>query len=108
MSETKHTPGPWTASCFLVTASNGREVTHTGLLGRRRSSHAEQSGGDEDEANAHLIAAAPDLLKALETYLAWEGAEVSPDRNHAACVAMLTAAESMARAAIAKAKGETP
>lgn len=32
-------PTPWTSNTFLVTAANGREVTHTGLLGRRRSSH---------------------------------------------------------------------
>ena len=53
MSE--HTPLPWRTDTFLVTASNGRQVTHTGLLGRRRSSHEGQSGGDEDEANAEYI-----------------------------------------------------
>jgi hypothetical protein len=51
---------------MLVIADNGREITHTGLCGRRRSSYPEQSGGDEDEANARLIAAAPDLLAACE------------------------------------------
>lgn len=66
VSESKHTPGPWKADTFLVTASNGREVTHVGLLGRRKSSFPDQSGVDECVANARLIAAAPDLLAALK------------------------------------------
>lgn len=53
-----HTPGPLQANCFLITAKNGREVTHTGLLGRRRSSHPGECGAKEDEGNARLIAAA--------------------------------------------------
>jgi hypothetical protein len=69
VSDFKGTPGPWMANCFLVTASNGREVTHTGLLGRRHSSSTGVSGGEEDEANARLIAAAPDLLAACEAVL---------------------------------------
>ncbi|MGH9462448.1 MAG: hypothetical protein ACRD1X_14625 [Vicinamibacteria bacterium] len=53
-----HTPGPWHANCFLVTAENGRGVTHCGLgLGKP----------EESEANARLIAAAPELLEALKS-----------------------------------------
>ena len=52
-----HTPGPWHNDCFLVTATQGRrEICHTGE-GRGTS--------EECEANARLIAAAPDLLAAL-------------------------------------------
>lgn len=65
MEDFNGTPGKWTASCYMVTADNGRQVTHVGLLGRRRASRDGQDGGVEDECNAQLIAAAPDLLAAL-------------------------------------------
>ena len=48
---------------------------------------------DEDKANAHLIAAAPDLLEALEALLDYENG------------IQKATAEQMARAAIAKAGG---
>lgn len=47
----------------------------------------------------------PDLLAALEAYIAWEDMELSKDRKHWDCVAALQRAEEMARAVIAKAKG---
>lgn len=52
---------------------------------------------DEDGANARLIAAAPELLAALETLVSW--ADNDPERNGYDFV-------QQARAAIAKAKGE--
>lgn len=85
-----HTPGPWKADCFLVTAPNvpfgqygGREICHTG--GGRGPS-------EECEANAHLIAAAPALLAALK------GVVRVADRQ--------TDEFDAARAAIAKAEGK--
>ena len=59
-----------------------------------RNSHPERAA--EMHANARLIAAAPDLLAALEAVLAW-GTDENYERAHAACEA--------ARAAIAKALG---
>ena len=50
-----HTPGPWKADCFLVTAFKNH-IGHTG--GFLPISRAEEA-----EANARLIAAAPDLLE---------------------------------------------
>lgn len=61
MSAPKWTPGPWRSrayglrpddgpTCFLIAESDGSEVART--LGYSR----------EDSANAHLIAAAPELL----------------------------------------------
>lgn len=62
-----HTPGPWTAQCFLVTAGHD-QITHCGGNLPNNRSH-------EAEANARLIAAAPDLLAALlsakETIKVW-------------------------------------
>lgn len=62
----KHTPGPWK----LHPCSNG------GLLLRRgdqmgRNTHIQSSLQILPEADAHLIAAAPELLEAAKTVLAW-------------------------------------
>lgn len=52
-----HTPGPWRADFFLVTQADGRnlEICHTGIIGRNKPSV-------QAEADAKLIAAAPELL----------------------------------------------
>lgn len=94
----KHTPGPWSmfSNGFAVgVCTHDSDVAWTffedrGLLDTARSR-------DEDEANARLIAAAPDLLQAC-IYLA-EGIE--------AC-GLTGVYLDQARAAIAKATGEQP
>ena len=90
-TETKHTPGPWyhegTPQPVIASESDpkGRDIALVRLW-----------DGDEAEANAHLIAAAPEMLEALEAVVAncghlnWEQEKALID----------------ARAAIAKAKGE--
>ena len=89
-----HTPGPWVvkqgdcdgSGAFSINAhTNGRTVFVAETIG----------GLDEEEDNAHLIAAAPDLLEALEELLA-----------HASSVGIGLYYEVMARAAIAIARGE--
>ena len=71
MSESKHTPGPWT-----VDWSDDGPLIYTGdlLIASVSGSteHVEVQGldGETTEANAWLIAAAPDLLAALERILA--------------------------------------
>ena len=90
---TKHTPGPWVKSAYGPWVS-------APCLGDRICVHEPFTDGrdgpvlprDEQEANAVLIAAAPELLEAL--ILA-----VEDEPN--ACFA------DTARAVIAKAKGET-
>ncbi len=85
---TKHTPGPWevfdTICIGVMSTPRECDVAHC-------SGHDSGRSRDEELANARLIAAAPDLLTALERILSYddqvEGAEA-------------------ARAAIAKAKGE--
>ena len=62
MSETKHTPGPWSA----------REPNGPGNGWRAGPAWlGEAPWSDETRANAHLIAAAPDMLAALEAALAY-------------------------------------
>lgn len=71
--ETKHTPGPW-------------YPTYDSFEGRHWVSQQPQGGtfwiaeilsgcmGDETDANARLIAAAPELLNALQDAMRWFGA----------------------------------
>ncbi len=105
MSDAKHTPGPWSFGpavpgakrCFYISGNhdaNNREVD-IGTV---------QGGYYSCEANARLIAAAPDLLAALKDTLdflerhsnRWDGV----NGKHPQLV--VTAA----RAAIAKAEGK--
>lgn len=88
----KHTPGPWVSIRYLD--SRFYELGSNEFHARLAFTHGE---GDTDEANMRLIAAAPDLLEALENLADYidERAgdnECRPLEN--------------ARAAIAKAKGE--
>lgn len=95
----KHTPGPW-----KVVENGGRMV---GVM-KGRSWVVYKSGNDcmmtdELEANANLIAAAPDLLEALELLLLTrtqerhlQGLKPGESPLHDRC-----------HAAIAKAKGES-
>lgn len=57
MTKTKHTPAPWThEGRGAVYAPDGRPIAHVW----------QNQGDDDREANARLIAAAPELLEALE------------------------------------------
>ena len=55
-----HTPGPWTVDAHRNIMATGGLVAFPGI-----------SAGFDQEANARLIAAAPDLLGALEEVLAY-------------------------------------
>lgn len=89
----KHTPGPWVFQAhdhWLPAVVIGESVWHAGLVtGRERPG--------EHEANARLIAAAPDLLAALKALLPWVAAPPSDSAE----------AWRAAQAAIAKAEGES-
>lgn len=77
-----HTPGPWEVI----------ELPHTGLIGIKRGDRVLNLEPDQ-EPDANLIAAAPDLLSALEALLA-----------DAPATGLMSVY--LARDAIAKAKGE--
>jgi len=72
MTGGKHTSGQWHLSCWdkndqpQITAESGRLVAIC--------AHECVAPKDELEANAHLIAAAPDLLEALENFSKLRGA----------------------------------
>jgi hypothetical protein len=105
MSESKHTPGPWEVIGLDIASKHGLGDT------KRRwiiAEVAEGAGGpgfpenqaDPAQANAHLIAAAPDMLEAAER-LVQELDAIRPDAMDEDLDAMPAL-----RRAIAKAKGE--
>lgn len=86
-STTNHTPGPWRvhAVAGLIQEANGHSIAaYTG------------TSQDEADANARLIAAAPELLAALEHLLALNSG-CAPEEEERGW--------DQARAAIAKATG---
>ncbi len=87
MSTTKHTPGPWIAEHTSVRTEGEGSF--------RRIAYME-GNNPADEANARLIACAPDLLKALSDLC--EAYRITPSgaEHHA---------YKQARAALAKATG---
>ncbi len=66
--ETKHTAGPWVARPEPVDANGNGRMSHwiDGGPGRQPIADVRSYGDGESTANAQLIAAAPDLLKALQ------------------------------------------
>lgn len=70
MSENKHTPGPWFVTGkltkYVEARIGGGLVQEVAACG---PTAADNGYGDQQEANAHLIAAAPDLLEALDKML---------------------------------------
>lgn len=90
MENTKHTPGPWMESSFEVWSPlNGKRFGKV-VANLRRA----EAPDDEARANALLIAAAPDLLAALEAIVNYQGLQI---------VVITDDQEKQARAAIAKA-----
>ena len=107
---TKYTPGPWTAqegkeTCFH--AGNRYSITAERQCGVTGDPEDEvfmetvaeiwPTSGDSDKHDARLIAAAPELLEALQMVL---------DETKAGMWDCLPVEK--ARAAVPKAKGETP
>lgn len=102
MNNPKHTPGPWAVSAenprkvIAVRSLNGLDpLTGENLIGGA-------SVHPDAEANARLIAAAPELLKVLKEIADIRTATTADDAH------LLGACISHARAAIAKATGEAP
>ena len=105
-----HTPGPWTSvpnggddpdERALFVGKNDAYGDFTVIADCRSKFVAGEIGGDE-ASNARLIAAAPELLTALEEIVSWgeQATGNSMDAGNARECARI------ARAAIAKARGE--
>lgn len=94
----KHTPGPWKYGIELSSRSGEWLISFdAGYRGRGISIAETKAGSGQEEANARLISAAPELLEALDNtqqLLERLGLESSDEYQANA-------------SAIAKAKGET-
>jgi hypothetical protein len=82
MTSDKHTLGPWTVEeqDDLDVEGNGYKWAvagnkGTGLLLNDGSRYVQNPAYANSEANANLIAAAPDLLAALQQLMEWEGGD---------------------------------
>jgi len=89
----KHTPGPWFANGQRVGTTIGACVAFCGESSSHGVDGNQSITKEECKTNARLIAAAPELLEALID--SWNPTISSAER------------EAKARAAIAKATGET-
>ena len=100
MNAKKHTPGPWLRDDCSgldcdVRAASGRKVALCWGLASNNATNYRADYRAECDANAHLIAAAPELLEALQRLL-------SENDNMTQRINLLGAMD-QARAAIAKA-----
>lgn len=99
----QHTPGPWTSHVVRVQRAivgrHGEPVAYT---------RADLERDDVDEANARLIAAAPELLEALLHCVRFWDLFVNVGVSPEASTTVLSMPEfRLAKAAIAKATGST-
>ena len=91
---TNHTPGPWVVHVRTLRHIDARYI----LAGQSQVATVAQG----NEANAHLIAAAPDMLAALEMALA---SGLIKDRDPVGDPGTLCPVHDSIIAAIAKARG---
>lgn len=106
MSTMKHTPGPW-----RVERQNGSPTTGEWMIAGAKPGYLAEvrdCGSGCVKANASLIAAAPELLEALEEAVACGMVPISSaTEGGAAKYSRQAQVADMIRAAIAKAKGES-
>ena len=114
MSEPKWTPGPWNAiDCGTGWVVGPREADSDDYIADVHL-HTHGISDESAEANANLIAAAPELYEALEFLLPWaeDGAEEglhhhrNTDEGRRRCKEALLKCNE-ARYALARARGET-
>lgn len=104
-NKSKHTPGPWIAEArqhgLAIWADyENAPGEYIAIINGYEGSKEDR---ERNRANANLIAAAPELLEALEIFVSsitpWAGTKSIPIED-------IDKADRLARAAIAKAKGE--
>lgn len=97
-----HTPGPWKIHPYINNFGGRNETKDVGPSGRAVCEvfgAFEAPFGAESEANARLIAAAPEMLEALRTLVAAISYNQNPDT--------LLRESEFAREVIAKAEGKS-
>lgn len=101
--ETKHTKGPWS----LTTGASGQVHVAFGHDGQyvAKVDACPVRSVDENDANARLISAAPDLLAALDPFVDFPADAFEGDDDASYTMTMTIGDMKRARAAIAKAVG---
>lgn len=95
---TQHTTGPWAYTYASYTGQDGEEIPAFEVHGAEKvCDTVESQSRNEQEANARLIAAAPELLEALEALAEEARVNMAGGAGHLLDEAF---------AVIAKAKGE--
>ncbi len=105
---TKHTPGPWRTEREGFSTVYVEARIDGGLIQEVAACGPTEAGLEQQEANASLIAAAPDLLEALKEMVAGDAEAI--EEAQALGVPFpeeMLATFKKARAAIARATGET-
>ena len=106
MSETKHTPGPWSVydqrHLFTDHEGSARLIAGDIWIACVHGSHVGPQSKEEADANISLIAAAPEMLEAAEGIVSRWDSPLWKDQPHTGVFI------DRLRAAIAKAKGEQP
>lgn len=121
MSKPRHTPAPWEAfnleGKYFPSVYIGQEIKYLDGSGSRRCSIVINDGNSPEatelgiscvtmetcQANAHLIAASPDMYAALQAWIQWVDSDdtlLTTERENEMIEAM--------RLALAKAKGVKP
>lgn len=103
-SEAKHTPGPWEPHLYESGGFEIVSVHERNFIITSRNGYQEWDRKNESVDNARLIAAAPELLEALEECI--DHMTNSNDCTHGNGFTYDFCPVEKARAAIAKARGE--
>jgi hypothetical protein len=103
MTQAQHTPGPWATNGPALIVTNDAWHHEIAIVKNQNNNHSGSNvSPEESEANACLIAAAPELLEALELLMnsRWLSIDHDYNRTRAACDL-----REVAIAAINKARG---
>lgn len=101
MPAAQHTPGPWIWQHWPDGVDAVAQASTLGTIATIQSG----AFADEDQANARLIAAAPDLLEACKKLIEWDDREKDHAIDFWARVGLCKEAFEAMRAAVTKADG---
>lgn len=106
-SAVTHSPGPWTVKLHACFGDDGQPIVGMWVEAGEYRSVANVMPHREGASNAHLIAAAPDLLAALKAALPWIAIAMvarDPETTHPQAIANHAEDLALVQAAIAKAE----
>jgi hypothetical protein len=87
----KHTPGPWNKNSCYIYAPDGKIIAQVHNPGSKKTDYPL-------EANRDLMAAAPELLAALEALTDWGREHTSPRDDNSPHLLLIAAMEALTKA----------